>query len=277
MFSMGLQVRFAAVVNSARPKSRVALVLVANYVLVPILTVSLLELLHATPMVAVGFLILAVCPGAPIGPPAATIARANVPWAIGIMVVLAGLSAILSPALLSLLVKQVAPESTIAVDYLAIVRVLMVAQLLPLGVGLAFHHLAPALTGAIARPLALLANIMLLVLIGLILITQFDMLSDIRGRGWLGMIGLFTGSVAIGWLCGSGDAATRKASTLTAAARNAAVGLAIATGNYADTPIVTAVVAYGLVSTVGTLGCAVLLGRCSNRRQGELQSLNEQR
>ena len=48
---------------------------------------------------------------------------------------------------------------------------------------------------------------------------------------------------------------------MTTGPRNAAVGLAIATGNFANTPAVTAVVAYGLVSMLGTLGFALDLGR----------------
>jgi len=40
-----------------------------------------------------------------------------------------------------------------------------------------------------------------------------------------------------------------------------AVGLVIAGSNFAGTPAVTAVVAYGLVSIVGALGCALLLGK----------------
>ena len=52
-------------------------------------------------MVSVGFLILASCPGAPVGPPITAIARGDVPWALGMMLILAGLSALLTPALLS--------------------------------------------------------------------------------------------------------------------------------------------------------------------------------
>ena len=48
---------------------------------------------------------------------------------------------------------------------------------------------------------------------------------------------------------------------MTTATRNAAVGLVIVTSNFADTPAVTAVVAYGLVSTLSALGFALLLGQ----------------
>jgi BASS family bile acid:Na+ symporter len=49
----------------------------------------------------------------------------------------------------------------------------------------------------------------------------------------------------------------------TTAPRNAAVGLVIAASNFTDPAVMTAVVAYGLVSMLGTLGCAALLGRAA--------------
>src|SRR6516165_10888664 len=118
MLSMGMQVKFQAVTASVRPVHRVALGLLANYLLVPAVTVGLLILFQAEPRVSAGFLILAVCPGAPISPPATTIAKGNVAWAIGMMVILAGLSALLSPALLSILVPRIAPERSLNIDFL---------------------------------------------------------------------------------------------------------------------------------------------------------------
>jgi bile acid:Na+ symporter, BASS family len=261
MLSMGMQVKFQAVTASVRPVHRVALGLLANYVLVPAVTVGLLILFQAAPLVSAGFLILAVCPGAPISPPATTIAKGNVAWAIGMMVILAGLSALLSPALLSILLSRIAPESDLHIDFLAIVRTLLVAQMLPLAAGLAIHHWLPQLAQKIGKPLGMVANLLLLVLVGLILATQFETLAAIRLRGWTGMGLLFFASLGIGWLCGGKDVAIRKALAVTTAARNAAVGLVIVNSNFADTPAVTAVVAYGLVSILGTFACALLLGK----------------
>lgn len=178
------------------------------------------------------------------------------------MVILASLSAVLSPALLGVLLTWLAPESkTLNIDYLAIMRTLMVAQLLPLAAGLAIHHWAPRLTEKVARPINLVANVMLLVLIGLILATQYQTLAAIRLRGWTGMSLLFLASLGIGWLCGGTEVAIRKALAVTTAGRNAAVGLVIVTRNFADTAAVTAVVAYALMSIVGTFVGAALLGK----------------
>jgi BASS family bile acid:Na+ symporter len=261
MLSMGLQVSFAAVLASTRPARRLGLGLLANYVLVPVVTLGLLHLFQANPMVSVGFLVLAVCPGAPVGPPISAIARGNVPWSIGMMVILAGLSAFLSPALLGMLLARLSPDSDLHVDSLRILFTLLITQMLPLATGLAIHHGAPGLTDRIARPLGRLANMLLLALVGLIVFSQYETLAEIRLRGWTGMSLLLLASLSIGWFCGGPDVATRIALAVTTATRNAAVGLVIVTSNFANTPAVTAVVAYALVSTVGALGSALLLGR----------------
>jgi BASS family bile acid:Na+ symporter len=187
MLSMGLQVEFEDVLASARPARLLVLGLLANYVLVPAVTLGLLYVFQANPMVSVGFFILAVCPGAPIGPPITAIARGNVPWAIGMMLILAGLSALLSPALLGVLLAQIAPESNLHINFLAIVRTLLITQLLPLALGLGVHHVAPRLTQGIVKPVGLLANALLLALVGLIVAAQHETLAAIRFRGWMGM------------------------------------------------------------------------------------------
>ncbi len=261
MLSIGLAVKYEQVMASARQARQVVPAIVANFVLVPLVTCGLLAGFHAAPLVSAGFLILAVCPGAPVGPSLTGIAKGSVAAATGLMVILAGMSAVLSPVLLSVLLVRIVPEGDIHADYLAIVQTLLTTQLLPLGVGLGVHHWAPRFTEGIVKPIGMLANGLLLALVGLIVAVQHDTLGAIRFRGWAGMILLLLASLGIGWGCGGRDIANRKALAVTTATRNLAVGLVIAGSNFAGTPAVTAVVAYGVVSIVGALGCALLLGR----------------
>jgi bile acid:Na+ symporter, BASS family len=261
MGAMGLQVTVAEVAASARQMRLVLVGLGANFLLVPLATILLLYLFRADPLVSAGFLILAVCPGAPVGPPFTAIARGNVSCAVGLMVILAGLSAILAPALLTALLARLAPDTNLHIDAIAIVRTLLIAQMLPLAVGLGIHHWAPAFARLMDRPVRLLGNLLLIIVMALIVTTQYPMLGAIRLRGWSGMVLLLGSSLVVGWLCGGPDQATRKALAVTTAIRNAAVALVIAASNFADTPAVTAVVAYALVSILGSLGCAFLLGR----------------
>src|SRR5580765_813363 len=160
------------------------LCVVGNFLLVPLVTLGLIWLFQANTMVAVGFMILAVCPGAPVGPPLTALGKGDLSIAIGMMVVLAALSSILSPLLLGFLISKCAPEADLHIDFLTIARTLVVSQLVPLAIGLAIHHWAPALTRRIARPVGLLSNVLMLALIVTIIATQYHMLADIRLRGW---------------------------------------------------------------------------------------------
>jgi BASS family bile acid:Na+ symporter len=144
MLSMGLRVELAEVLSSARPVRRIGLGLLANYALVPAATLGLLSVFRADPLVAAGFLILAACPGAPVGPPITALARGNVPWSVGMMLVLGGLSAPISPAMLGVLLARVAPESNLHIDYPAIVRTLLITQLLPWRWAWGFTMVRPA-------------------------------------------------------------------------------------------------------------------------------------
>ena len=87
MLSMGMKVTLGSLLASARQTRLPLLGLLANYVLVPAVTVGLLFLFQTSPTVSVGFLILAVCPGAPLGSPITAIAAGHVPSAIGLMLI----------------------------------------------------------------------------------------------------------------------------------------------------------------------------------------------
>src|SRR5262245_50349488 len=84
MVAIGLGVTVADLRGAAKNRRLVASALLANYVCVPAPTVGLLLLFQADPMVAAGFLILAVCPGAPYGPPLTALAKGNVATAVGL-------------------------------------------------------------------------------------------------------------------------------------------------------------------------------------------------
>jgi BASS family bile acid:Na+ symporter len=256
---MGFKVTFPEVAKPMRKPRLVINGLVANFVLTPVATAALLYLVDANPLVSVGFLILAVCPGAPLGPPFTAVAKGDVPYATGQMVILAGLSVLLSPALLSLILPRLFPAGDLNIDYLSIVVTLLVSQMLPLGIGLSLHHFAPRFTGRIVKPLGLLGNLLLIGVVVLLLVQQYESLSSIRARGWIAMALLLAAMLGIGWVCGGPARATRKALAVTTGVRNAAVGLVIVSGNFADTAAVTAVVAYALLSIFATLGCAFLL------------------
>jgi BASS family bile acid:Na+ symporter len=253
MVLTGLRVTFGELARVIGDRRLLARAAVANYLLVPALAVGLLVLFATEPMVAAGFLVLAACPGAPFGPPLANIARGNVPEAVGLMVILAGSSAIISPLLLIALMSWLVGGSGARIDPAGMVGALLVTQLLPLLLGLLVKHWRPELADKLTNPLELISKILNLSVVGLILASQFRMLADIRPRGFAGMLLLLGGSLLIGWLAGGAKPESRRTMALTTALRNVGLGLVIVTGNFAGTPAVSAALAYGILEVLGSL------------------------
>jgi len=254
MVAIGLGVSLAELAAVARNGRLVTKAALANYLCVPAITVGLLIAFHpADPMVPAGFLILAACPGAPFGPGCTKIAKGNVAVAVGLMVILAGSSAFVAPLLLHFLLPFMSGSETLQVDAGKIVVTLLATQLLPLCVGLGARHWWPVLAAKLQKPANLASAFLNLALFGVVLIAYFPLLSEIRLRGYLGMLALLLASWCAGWLLGGPGNENRKALTLTTSLRNVGVGLVIATSNFGGTAAVTAVLAYGLLEIIGSL------------------------
>lgn len=267
MLALGLSVTLAEVIGAVRNARRMALALLANYIVVPAVTVGLIAAFHPLPMVSAGFLILAVCPGAPFGPPFAAIARGNVPLSVGLMVVLAGSSAVLAPLMLSVLLPLVSGDQPLKVDSVKLVTTLLVTQLLPLCAGVLVRERWPLLASRLQKPANLASKILNLLAVILILGAQSAALSKIHLLGLFGMLLLLVASLAAGFLLGGPEFASRKTLALTTALRNVAVSLVIASGNFAGTPALTAVLAFGLVEILGSLALALWWGRQNGSAQ----------
>jgi BASS family bile acid:Na+ symporter len=256
MVAIGLGVSFRDVLLVASDWQLVGKAALASYVCVPAAAVGLLILFHADPFVAAGFLVAAVCPGAPYGPPFTGMAKGNVTVSVGLMVILAGSSALLAPVLLQLLlpfVLQFLPalpqdSPALIIDVGKIACTLLVAQFLPLCVGLAVRHGRPTLAGRLKKPANLLSMVLNLTLLGLILSVQFDMLLGIPLRGFVGMLALVLAAVAAGWLLGGNG--TRSAMVMATSVRNVGVSLVIVTSAFPGSRAVVAATAFALFQTV---------------------------
>jgi BASS family bile acid:Na+ symporter len=270
MVAIGLGVTFAEVMLVARDWKLITKAVLASYVFVPAAAVGLLVLFQADPYVASGFLICAVCPGAPYGPPFTGIAKGKVGVAVGLMVVLAGSSAVAAPLLLHGLLPFVLrflpalpPDSPpLAIDAIKVVTTLMVAQFIPLCLGLALRQWRPTLADRLKKPANLISMVLNLTTLILIFFAQFDMLIGIPLRGYIGMLALVLAGVAAGWLLGgSGNAS---AMVMATSVRNVGVALVIVTGVFAGTRAVAAATAFALFQTVVMALIAAVWGRLAS-------------
>lgn len=261
MLRIAIDVAIAEVISTAGNLRLVTWGLLANYVCVPALTVALSLALHVKPIVSVAFLILAVCPGAPFAPPLTSLAKGNVEVSVGLMVILAASSAILAPLLLRILLRFMSGGESLHVDALKMVKTLLAGQLLPLSAGLAVRVWGPNFADKLKKPCGILNNALLSITFLLVLAVYYRILLETRLIAFAAMLVLSLASLAVGWVSGGRDSGTRKAVALTTSFRNAGVGMVIAAGSFSGTPVLSAVVAYTLVSTIGTVVPALWWGK----------------
>ncbi len=261
MAAIGLGVEFRALGDIAMNRGLLVRAAIANYLLVPLITVGLLLWFGSPPMVAAGFLIIAVCPGAAYGPPLTAMARGNVAVAVGLMVVLAGSSAVFAPLLLRLLLPLIAKGPALKVNAPKMVATLLLSQLLPLFAGLCVRQWRPAVADGLKPPADRLSAFLNLCVVVLILIVHFRTLAAIRLMAFAGMFALVIASLSAGWVLGEAGSDNRKAMGFSTSVRNVAVGLVIATASFPGTPAVTAALAYGLFQTVVLAVVALGWGR----------------
>jgi BASS family bile acid:Na+ symporter len=260
MIFVGLAASTKDFINAARDWKLVARMILANYVFVPAVAAALLMLFHTHPMVAVGFLILATCPGGPYGAIFSMIAKANVGAATGLGLILVGLSPLVSPALLNILVSMLFGDQVVYVNVTKMTITLLLGQLLPVLIGLAINYWRPSLTSRLVGPARQMAKILNATLLALIVYAYYKLFLDIKPIGYFGMLLLLIATLAIGWLASVSDSSTRKAMALTTSIRNSATGMVIAIGSFAGTLALPAVVVFGIFGVLGSLVLALWWG-----------------
>lgn len=261
MATLGLGVTVREVTGVVRNWSLLGRAGIANYGLVPASAVVLLLLIQPPAMIAAGFLIAVICPGAPYGPPFTGLAKGDITIAIGLMVVLTGSSAILSPVILYTLLPLTCGEQRIGINLFKMIRALFVAQLLPLAVGMVIRNYRPNLAEVLLKPGKLLSLVLNLVVLTFVLSVHYRVLLHIRPVGFVGMTALALAGVVFGWALGGGKGSNRTALAFLTGVRNAGVSLVVATTSFPGTDAVTATLAYALFQTIILALLAMSWGR----------------
>jgi BASS family bile acid:Na+ symporter len=220
-----------------------SLALLANFVLMPLGALALARVLRLDHALGAGLLVLGTAAGAPFLPKLAGLARGNMAFAVGLMVLLMVLTVGYMPLVLPLLLEGV------SVDAAKIARSLVLLMLVPLGLGLAVKARFEAAATRAKPPLDRLSNLSLILLIVLITVTNFDKVLGVFGtRGILAGLLFIVLGLAVGYLLGGPGIDTRRVLALGTAQRNIAAALVVAGQNFSDPKVVVMVV---VVANVG--------------------------
>jgi predicted Na+-dependent transporter len=177
MFSMGLSLTVAQVLQPLKNARLVAMALVANFVLVPAAAYVLSRVIPMEPPLQIGLLLIGTAAGAPFLPKLAQIAKADVPFAVAVMALLVVVTVGYLPLVLPLLLPGV------AVDAGAIALQLFLEILVPLGLGLLIRARWADAAEALQHPMSQISNLSLALLLVLMLGLNLDDVLGLFGSG----------------------------------------------------------------------------------------------
>ena len=245
MLAMGAGLTVSQIFAPLRNARLVVLALLANFVLMPLGALALAKVLWLDEPFGVGLLVLGCAAGAPFLPKLAEIAKGNLAFAVGAMVLLMVVTVGYLPIVLPLLLPGV------SVNPWEIARSLLLLMLLPLVIGLALKARYGDLAARVKPVLDWISNVSLILLICLITAANIDKVLQVFGtRGILAGL-LFIGlGVGIGWLLGGSSADTKRVMALGTGQRNIAAALVVASQSFSDAKVVVMVIVVAIVGLI---------------------------
>jgi BASS family bile acid:Na+ symporter len=255
MLAMGAGLTVTRIIEPLRNVRLVLLALLANFVLMPLCAAGLARVLRLEEPFGVGLLLLGCAAGAPFLPKLAELAKGNLAFAVGAMVLLMIVTVGYLPIVLPLLLPGV------TVDPWKIARSLVLLMLLPLAVGLTVKAYYEGLAAHAKPVLARIANISLILLMLLITAANVDKVLQVFGT-----FGIFAGllfialGVGIGWLLGGTDVDIKRVMALGTGQRNIAAALVVASQSFDDPKVVVMVIVVAIVGFIVLMPLSRALG-----------------
>jgi bile acid:Na+ symporter, BASS family len=245
MLAMGTGLTVAKITEPLRNARLLVLALLANFVLMPLGAFALGKVLWLEEPFGIGLLVLGCAAGAPFLPKLAELAKGNLAFAVGAMVLLMVVTVGYLPVVLPLLLEGV------SVDPWKIARSLILLMLLPLAVGLALKAYYEAMAARVKPALDWISNVSLILLVLLISAANIDKVLDVFGtRGILAGLLFIAFGFAIGWVLGGPGNDTRRVLALGTAQRNIAAALVVGSQSFSDPKVVVMVIVVAIVGLI---------------------------
>jgi BASS family bile acid:Na+ symporter len=235
-----------------RPSELVRSLLSMN-VIMPLFAAALAAAFNLHPAVEIALVTLAVSPVPPILPKKELKAGGHASYAIGLLAAAALLAIVFVPTAVELLGRVFGRSAHISVATIA--QLVLLTVLLPLAAGIAVRHFAPALADRIARPISLVAAVLLIASALPIVFTAWPAITSLIGNGTIIAIAAFViFGLTAGHLLGGPEEEDRTVLALSTASRHPGIALAIASASFPGEKLVLgAVLLYLIVNAILSL------------------------
>jgi bile acid:Na+ symporter, BASS family len=250
VFAIGLSTRPQDIAYVLRRPGLLVRSLLSISVAMPLFTASMVAVTHLLPVVQIALITLSVSPIPPVLPKKARKTGGDASYAIGLLVVVALLAIAFVPLSVHFLGRIFGRQAEISPSTIA--SILATNVLAPMGAGLLVHYVAHSFAERIARPVSVLASILLVASLVPILFTAAPAILSLIGSGTLAAVAAFVlFGLGIGHLLGGPDPANQAVLALTTASRHPGIAIAIVSGNFPQQKhAVPAILLYLLVNVL---------------------------
>jgi bile acid:Na+ symporter, BASS family len=250
VFSLALYASLDDALYLFRRPSQLLRSIISMNVIMPLIAAFIAVSFDFHPAVQVALIALAVSPVPPVLPRKATKGGGSGSYAYGLLVAAALLSIVFTPIAVHLLGMLFGRDTDISPATIA--KIILVAVLFPLAAGIVLRRLAPAIAERIAKPISLVATVMLLAAVIPILFRSWDAITSLIGSGTIVGIALFIISgLLVGLMFGGPDEQDRSVLSLSTSSRHPGVALAIASANFPNQKLVMpAVLLYLIINAI---------------------------
>lgn len=250
MLAMGMSLTVPQIITPLKNVRLVALALLANFVLVPLLAYVITRVIPLDQSLQIGLIVLATAAGAPFLPKLVQGAKGSIALGVGLMVLLMVVTIGYLPIVLPLLLPGV------AIDPWDIAKSLIVLMLIPLALGLLFKSHSPEDAShwqPVMNKISSLALLILLV-VGLGLSVS-NIIALIGSNGLLALVLFIVGCLLIGYVLGGRDPNVNSVMGLGTAQRNVSAAILVSAMNFSGTmtlPFVLVAAILGLLILLPT-------------------------
>jgi bile acid:Na+ symporter, BASS family len=230
VFCVGLEASHRDALYLLRRPAELLRAIVSMNVVMPLVAFALVKFFDFHIAVDAALLTLSVSPVPPVFPKKSIKAGGGVSYTIGLLVAVSLLSIVTIPLTVELVSRALSLGAHMSP--IATAKVVAITILVPLGAGMLVRAIVPSMADPIAKPLAKIATIVLVLAVIPLLVVAWPAMSSLIGGGTLIALAVFVViGLAVGHLLGGPDPNDRTVLALSTAVRHPGMAMAIVNAN----------------------------------------------
>jgi predicted Na+-dependent transporter len=234
MLGMGLSLTIPEIMAPLRNTRLVLLSIIANFIIVPILTLLIVRVIPLSEGLQIGLILAGFAAGAPFLPKLVQVAKGDTAFTAGLMVLLMVITIAYMPIVLPFVLTgvQVSPWD--------VAKSLIFLMLIPFAIALFIRARYEETAIGLVHTTSMATNLALVVvLIGYFVAYFSEIIGVIGTGGIISAILLIVLATIVGFLAGGKSMDTKKVLALGTGTRNFGAAFAVATSNFQSNPEVT--------------------------------------